>query len=111
MGEMFDGADLTTADEIRLTGQYLRVYSFVLDSKWHTLREISDACEGSEASVSARLRDLRKRRFGSHEVVKRRTLKPGVWEYRLIPPSVSNSEAYTRTVEMFREGDTVESKP
>jgi len=36
-----------------------------------------------EASVSARLRDLRKEKFGGH-VVERRAVKRGLFEYRVI---------------------------
>ena len=34
-----------------------------------------------EASVSARLRDLRKKRFGSH-IITRRYVSDGLWQYR-----------------------------
>ncbi len=73
-------------DRSRLTGQLMRVYSVVRDGRWHTLRELSEECGGSEASVSARLRDLRKVRFGEHTVERRRIgdAKSGLFEYRLL---------------------------
>ena len=48
----------------------------------YTLAQIADDCAASEASVSARLRDLRKPRFGGHTVERRRRTQ-SVWEYRL----------------------------
>jgi hypothetical protein len=59
-----------------------RVYKLMTDGAWHTLPELAKAVQGSEAGVSARLRDLRKARFGGHVVDKRR-VEGGLWEYRL----------------------------
>jgi hypothetical protein len=80
-------------DRSRLTGQLLRVYRVMRGGQWLTLREISEATseEGaldSEASVSARLRDLRKARFGSHLVDRRRRGegRRGLHEYRVPRP-------------------------
>lgn len=106
----FDGPHLNAADVTRLTGLFLRVYSKVLDGQWHTLRELAESCQGSEASISARFRDLRKARWGSHTVEKRRTAKAGVWEYRVLVPSVGDvkpevREAYEEAVKLFT-GDT-----
>jgi hypothetical protein len=70
-------------DQVRLTGQMLRVYDYMKDGEWRTLRHISDACAGSEASVSARLRDLRKPRFGAY-TVERRRIKGGLYQYRVL---------------------------
>jgi hypothetical protein len=57
------------------------------DGKWRTLREITEAIGGgSEAGVSARLRDFRKRSFGGHVVNRRRrgAGSAGVFEYQVI---------------------------
>ncbi len=53
---------------------------------WWTLREISQHTGDPEASISARLRDLRKARFGAHTVNRRRRGDPtkGVFEYQLL---------------------------
>jgi hypothetical protein len=56
---------------------------------WTTLREIELDLMGWNIfieiqSVSARVRDLRKDKFGSHRV-DRRYAGNGVWEYRLYP--------------------------
>lgn len=73
----------------RLTTQLEDVRACMLDGKWRTLREISLATGHPEASISARLRDLRKERFGSHTV----DLQPrgpradGLVEYRVEAPA------------------------
>lgn len=71
-------------DRKRLTGQLERVHRIMMDSEWRNLRELADAAGGSEASVSARLRDLRKERFGGM-TVERRRVSGGLFEYRLLP--------------------------
>ena len=59
---------------------------------WHTLGEIRKALESDycvpfpEASLSAHLRHLRKKRFGSYDVEKRRRRNGHVWEYHLRAP-------------------------
>jgi hypothetical protein len=83
-GPLFDGPTYEpTLDEARLTGQLERVWGVMRDGRWHTLAELVERCGGTTASVSARLRDLRKPRFGSHAVGLRRTHQPGVWEYKV----------------------------
>lgn len=84
--ERFDGETFDAAlDEDRLTTQLERVRAFMLRGHWHTLAEIARAVQGSEASVSARLRDLRKARFGGFIVQRRRRGDPksGLHEYRV----------------------------
>jgi hypothetical protein len=54
------------------------------DGRWRRLTAIAIAAQAPEASVSARLRDLRKERFGSH-TVERRYVAQGLWEYRVLP--------------------------
>jgi hypothetical protein len=49
---------------------------------WRTLREIEVALGFPQASISARLRDLRKPSFGGF-VVKRRRRSSGTWEYQV----------------------------
>ena len=85
----FDGETFELSkDGYRLTTQFVRVLVFMGDHQWHTLRAISEAVGGAEASVSARLRDFRKPRFGGYTVEKRRVGggRRGLWEYR-IPPT------------------------
>jgi hypothetical protein len=71
-------------DEKRLTTLLQRVRDLMLDCQWRTIPEIQHACGGTEASCSARLRDLRKRRW----TVERRSRGErvaGLFEYRLQP--------------------------
>ena len=70
-------------DKPRLTKQYLRVFNLMKDARWRTLRGISAGVDAPEASVSARLRDMRKKRFGSHKVERERG-EGGTHTYRLI---------------------------
>ena len=73
-------------DTIRLNDQMRRVAEVMGDSQWRTLREIADVTGDPEASVSARLRDFRKPRFGGLVVLRRRRDGKGLYEYRLTLP-------------------------
>lgn len=55
------------------------------DGKWRTLSEISALTGDGEASISARLRDLRKDEFGGLNVDRRRRgdESRGLFEYRV----------------------------
>lgn len=90
----FDGATYESEfDRERLTRQLLRVYMLMKDGQWRTLAEIETATGDHQASVSARLRDLRKRKFGDHTVNRRtRGIRVrGLFEYQLIV-NVTESE-------------------
>jgi hypothetical protein len=78
-GETFDEG----RDGERFTLQLGRVRALMLDGKWRTLAEIAEATGYPEASISARLRDLRKPRFGGFQV-ERRYLRRGLHEYRVV---------------------------
>ena len=81
----FDGDDYKhERDSARLTGQIRRVYDFMLDGAWRTLDEISDATGDPHSSVSAQLRNLRKKRFGGHNI-ERKYMGGGLYSYRLEP--------------------------
>ena len=81
-GETFDPAQ----DEDRLRKQFIQVWNAMSDGKWHTLRELSAKTGHPEASVSARIRDFRKEKFGGHMVARRReAFGKGTHEYLLIP--------------------------
>ena len=69
-------------DRDRLNVQQLRVYNVMVDGGWHSLYQISEITSDPVQSVSARLRDLRKPRFGGH-IVERRRNDGGLFEYRL----------------------------
>ena len=72
-------------DNKRLTGLLKRVHAFMSDGGWHDLYEIAHYTGGTEASVSARLRDFRKIRYGSHVIDRRRVGSSGLFQYRLVP--------------------------
>ncbi len=79
----FDGATFEPElDGERLSGQLERVRAAMLDGAWRSLAELAARTGAPEASVSSRLRDLRKARFGAH-IVERRRRGPGLFEYRM----------------------------
>lgn len=81
----FDGVTYERErDQDRLRAQLGRVRAAMLDHAWHTLPGLSNTTGDPEASISARLRDLRKEKFGGY-TVERRYLDGGLWEYRLLP--------------------------
>ena len=53
-----------------------------MDGDWHTLAEISEKTGDPEASVSARLRDFRKPKFGAFNVV-REKMRDGLYQYKV----------------------------
>lgn len=82
----FDGTTYEARhDQQRLAGQTLAVYRAMLSGRWLTLRELADETGAPEASISARLRDLRKPRFGAYTIERRRRGDPkhAVHEYRM----------------------------
>jgi hypothetical protein len=83
----FDGPEYDkAADQLRLTGQFRRIFLLMADANWRTLQEIADATGDPEASVSAQLRHAKKKRFGSHTVNRRARgdRSSGLFEYQLI---------------------------
>lgn len=78
-GETYD----PDRDRERLSRQLYAVLDVMKDGIWRTLPDLANATQSPEASVSARLRDLRKPRFGAH-TVERQYLKKGLFQYRLI---------------------------
>lgn len=90
---LFDGVTYDPKqDQARLTGQLKKVHEAMSGEKylpslqiWWTLSALARYVDGSEAGVSARVRDLRKKKFGSHTVETRRVKGGnGLWEYKLI---------------------------
>lgn len=78
----FDGPDVSPEDTKRLTGQLLRIYTVMKDGKWRTLAELEALTGDPQASISAQCRNLRKARFGAHNVERQRR-SGGTYEYRL----------------------------
>jgi len=92
MAPDFDGESYDPAlDHERLTTQLAAVRTAMLDGQWRTLEEIAVATglQENTASISARLRDLRKSKFGGFSVDRRRRGDPkeGLWEYRVAEAS------------------------
>ena len=79
----FDGVTYDhEQDGKRLHKQLETVRSHMLRAGWQTLAEIHQATGVPEASASARLRDLRKPKFGAYQVERRRRTQ-GQHEYRV----------------------------
>jgi len=77
-------------DCARLTGQMERVFNAMKDGRFYALREVADIANAPESSVSAQIRNLKKKAFGGHGVEKRPRgdRQNGLWEYRLIVAGV-----------------------
>lgn len=80
----FDGTTYDAEqDHARLKGQLWRVFQLMSDGRFRTLSEIATQADGTEASVSARLRDLRKEQYGAREIQRER-VEGGLWKYRMV---------------------------
>ena len=77
LGETFD----RKRDGARLNAQERRVFECMRDGEWRGLRDIAALTGDPEASVSARLRGLRK---DGHKV-EREYAGCGLWQYKLTP--------------------------
>lgn len=64
--------------------QARRVWNATVNRGWFTLDRIAAETYDPVQSISARLRDFRKEKFGSH-TVERRAIDRSVFEYRVIP--------------------------
>lgn len=85
----FDGCTYEhPRDAVRLGVQMYAVFELMKDGKERTLKEIADGTGSPESSVSARLRDLRKERFGGH-TVERHYIARGLFSYRLLLSEVA----------------------
>lgn len=85
----FDGPPETVRppDAERLGRQLDAVRKLMSDGTWRTLRVISLHTGASEAGASARLRDLRKPRFGGYVVSRRRVRGTlALFEYQVLKP-------------------------
>jgi hypothetical protein len=85
---LFDGRSYEpTRDGDRLNTQLAAVRHILADGRWHTMTEIGRELSAigifaTETSISARIRDLRKTKFGAHDVQSRYVDK-GLWAYRM----------------------------
>lgn len=78
-GETFDAKH----DRKRLNKQAQEVFDMMKDGRWYCLNHIAVATDNPEASVSARIRDFRKSKFGGY-TVERRRVEGGLFQYRLV---------------------------
>lgn len=86
---LFDGSTYDhNRDGDRLARQLTAVRELMADGEWRTLGEIAATVQAPQASVSARLRDLRKSRFGSF-TVERKYLGDGLFQYRVMEAKAS----------------------
>jgi hypothetical protein len=86
---LFDGKTVTKKDEGRLNVQLDKVRRAMFSGAWKTLEELEREVEAPQASISARMRDLRKVKFGAYTIDRRK--KAGckaTYEYRLRFPAV-----------------------
>lgn len=83
----FDGRETydPALDQHRLQKQLGRVWNALKGGQWLTLDELAQKTKDPHASISARIRDLRKPAFGGYDVQRRRRGAPehGLFEYRL----------------------------
>ena len=80
---LFDGITINDErDNGRLHVQLTEVRRITGNEQWWTLAQLARATGFPEASVSARLRDLRKAKFGSFNV-ERKYVERGIWAYRV----------------------------
>ena len=83
----FGPAYVEKVDGARISRQHEVIRDYMLKVHWRTLIEIEAIVGYPQASISAQLRHLRKQRFGSFLVEKRRRHGGGLWEYRVRPSS------------------------
>ena len=92
----FDGPGLEPHDHKRLSKQLQALFTILTsipEYPWWTLAELAGRMQAPEASVSARLRDLRKPKFGGHTIERRRCHRNGgQYEYRLAPLDTVSAE-------------------
>jgi hypothetical protein len=82
-GPQYDGETyVPERDFKRLDAQRLRVFELMKDGLPRTLDQISEKTGDPAPSVSARLRDFRKLKFGAH-IVDREYLGNGLYTYQL----------------------------
>ena len=72
-----------TRDHDRLKKQLSAVFNLMRDGRFRTLQDIELLLGYPQSSISARLRDFRKKNFGQH-TVNREYVSKGLFKYQLI---------------------------
>ena len=98
MSQQLDGdRDGTTyerpRDLVRLNKQAQTIFNLLADGQWRTLNRISVLTGYPEASISARLRDFRKEKFGAY-TIEREHIERGLHRYRLVLPMPYQTEMH-----------------
>lgn len=93
-GSTFDAA----RDGERLSKLLDRVRIFMSDGQWRIIPQIREQVGGTESSVSARLRDLRKQKHGGH-CVEKEYIGAGLWQYRLLLEEENDSTARAKPMQ------------
>lgn len=84
LGTVADGVAFDARrDGKRLNDQMRAVWEIVRDEQWYTLHQLHGLTGYPEASISARLRDLRKPEIMGC-TVEREYLSNGLWRYRVV---------------------------
>lgn len=89
MSQNFDGETFEPKlDAQRLGSQLKAVEATLLKGEWYSIPQLALALRKRgincrEASISARIRDLRKPKFGGYTVERSRAGKDGLFEYRI----------------------------
>lgn len=98
----FDGDTYDPEQDLgRLRGQVNRVYYAMKDGQWRTAEEISRITGDPTPSIQARVRDLRKAKFGAYFVESRRRDK-ALWEWRVGAKGEGNPPTPKTTVVVER---------
>jgi hypothetical protein len=85
----FDGKTYDPVLDGKRLGSQLKIVAFCLSNgHYWTLSALAGAANCSECSASARLRDLRKPRFGSY-LIERKRFKDNLWMYRMVIPTLT----------------------
>jgi hypothetical protein len=72
-----------SADRKRLKSQRSGVWNILRDHRWHPLTIFKQKVKGSDSSITARIRDARKKKYGGHIIQCARDAA-GVYRYRLV---------------------------
>jgi len=54
------------------------------DGEWHTIDEVARYLGYNDTGAAARIRDLRKARYGGHKIDRKSSGRAGVYLYRLV---------------------------
>lgn len=83
--QQFDGATYDAKrDGKRLRSQLERVKAALSDGQWWSVSDLVRVAGGSDSSITARARDLRKAKNGSHIVQSKNMGRGGSWFYRMV---------------------------